>query len=80
MLVSVSTADSWRRRARNRQREPDDASGKVYDSSALDSRYAASRAPSRECRRDVSGVAAALATTLGCPTISVAVRARVIAV
>lgn len=43
-------------------------------------RYAASRAPSRECRRDVSGVAAALATTPGCPTISVAVRARVIAV
>jgi hypothetical protein len=48
--------------------------------SSFGGRYAASRAPSRECRRDVSGVAAALATTLRCPTISVAVRARVIAV
>ena len=39
-----------------------------------------SRAVSRECRREVSGVAAAAATTLLRPTITVAVRARVIAV
>ena len=38
------------------------------------------RAPSREWRRDVSGVAAARATTDRWPTIRVAVRARVIAV
>ena len=41
---------------------------------------AVSRAPSREWRRDVSGVAAARATTGSWPTTSVAVRARVIAV
>ena len=40
----------------------------------------ASRAPRRVCRVDVSGVAAALATTSGWPTISVAVVARVMAV
>ena len=39
-----------------------------------------SRSPSREYRREVSGVAAARATTAACPTISVASRARVIAV
>jgi len=39
-----------------------------------------SRSPRREYRRDVSGVAAARATTAACPTIRVASRARVMAV
>ena len=61
----------------------DHPGGRAGDRAALGGSLlarAARRAVSREWRRDVSGVAAARATTARWPTMSVARRARVIAV
>ena len=57
-----------------------DPQGAVFAALTATTTTTEGRSPRRECRRDVSGVAAARATTSRRPTITVAVRARVIAV